>query len=67
MTGDGAVIYVVDDDASVCRAVALLLKSHGFKIETFMRVADFLAFKHLKLSSCLVLDIQMPDINGLAC
>jgi len=59
-------IYVVDDDASVCRALSLLLKSHGFKVATFMRAADFLAFKHLKLPSCLVLDIQMPDINGLA-
>jgi FixJ family two-component response regulator len=31
-----------------------------------MSAADFLAFKHLKLPSCLVLDIQLPDINGLA-
>ena len=67
MNNRGPVIYIVDDDVSVCRALSSLLKSHGFKIETFMRVADFLAFKHLKLSSCLVLDIQMPDINGLAC
>jgi FixJ family two-component response regulator len=59
-------IYIVDDDVSVCRALSLLLKSHGFKVETFMRAADFLAFKHLKLPSCLVLDIQLPDINGLA-
>ena len=31
-----------------------------------MTAADFLAFKHLKLPSCLVLDIQLPDINGFA-
>jgi FixJ family two-component response regulator len=62
----GPIIYIVDDDVSVCRALSLLLKSHGFKVETFMRAADFLAFKHLKLPSCLVLDIQLPDINGLA-
>jgi FixJ family two-component response regulator len=43
-----------------------LLKSHGFEVETFTRAADFLSFKHLKLPSCLVLDIQLPDINGLA-
>jgi FixJ family two-component response regulator len=60
------IIYIVDDDVSVCRALSLLLKSHGFKVETFMRAADFLAFKHFKLPSCLVLDIQLPDINGLA-
>ena len=59
------IIYIVDDDISVCRALSLLLKSHGFKVETFARAADFLAFKRLELPSCLVLDIQLPDINGL--
>ena len=59
------IIYIVDDDVSVCRALSLLLKSHGFEVQTFMRAADFLAFKHFKLPSCLVLDIQLPDINGL--
>ncbi|OGW70950.1 MAG: hypothetical protein A2047_01385 [Omnitrophica bacterium GWA2_41_15] len=66
MNNPGHTIYIVDDDISICRALSLLLKSHGFKVETFMRAADFLAFKHLKLPSCLVLDIQLPDINGLA-
>jgi FixJ family two-component response regulator len=60
------IVYIVDDDVSVGRALSLLLKSHGFKVQTFMRAADFLAFKHLKLPSCLVLDIQLPDISGLA-
>ena len=59
------IIYIVDDDVSVCRALSLLLKSHGFKVETFTRAAGFLAFKHPKLPSCLILDIQLPDINGL--
>jgi len=59
------IVYIVDDDVSVCRALSLLLKSHGFKVQTSTRAADFLAFKHLKLPSCLVLDIQLPDINGL--
>jgi FixJ family two-component response regulator len=59
------IIYVVDDNVSICRSLALLLKSNGFKVETFTRAADFLAFKHSKLPSCLVLDIQIPDMNGL--
>lgn len=58
-------IYVVDDNVSICRALTLLLKSHGFKVETFTRATDFLAFKHPNLPSCLVLDIRLPDINGL--
>jgi len=60
------IIYVVDDDASVCRALSLLLKSHGFRVQAFMRAAGFLVFKHLKLPSCLILDIRLPGINGLA-
>jgi FixJ family two-component response regulator len=66
MTNPGPIVYVVDDDVSVCRALALLLKSHGFKVQTFTRSADFLACSHPKVPSCLVLDIRLPDINGLA-
>ncbi|MBF0484370.1 MAG: response regulator transcription factor [Candidatus Omnitrophica bacterium] len=60
------IIYVVDDDVSVCRALSLLLKSHGFEVETFNRAKDFLTFKHFKRASCLVLDVELPDINGFA-
>lgn len=59
-------VYIVDDDPSVCRALALLLESHGFKAKTFTRSADFLAHAHPKVPSCLLLDFQLPDINGLA-
>jgi FixJ family two-component response regulator len=62
----GPIIYIVDDDVSVCRALSLLLKSHGFKVHTFTRAAEFLVFKHPKVLSCLVLDIRLPNINGFA-
>ncbi len=65
MKSNSAIIYVVDDDVSVCTALALLLKLHGFKVETFTRAKDFLIFKHPKVPSCLILDIRLPDINGL--
>ena len=66
MNNNNAIIYVVDDDVSVCRALGLLLKSHGFRVETFTRAAGFLAFKHPKVLSCLILDIRIPNINGFA-
>jgi FixJ family two-component response regulator len=59
-------IYVVDDDASICKATSLLLRSNGFRVETFTRAADFLAFKHLKVPACLLLDVRLPHINGFA-
>ncbi|MBF0384349.1 MAG: response regulator transcription factor [Candidatus Omnitrophica bacterium] len=66
MTNRRPIIYVVDDDDSVCRALALLLKSHDFSVETFPRAADFLAFKHPKTTSCLVSDLRLPHMDGLA-
>jgi FixJ family two-component response regulator len=66
MSDKGAIIYVVDDDVSVCRALGLLLKSHGFRVETFTSASGFLAFKHPKVLSCLVSDIRLPNINGFA-
>ena len=66
MSGHKPIIYIVDDDISICRALSLLLKSHGFNVETFTRAEDFLASKHLKALSCLVLDVQLPGIDGLA-
>jgi len=66
MSNGRPIVYIVDDDASVCRALSLLLKSHGFNVQTFTRSADFLRCPHPKVPSCLVLDIQLPDINGLA-
>jgi FixJ family two-component response regulator len=60
-----SIIYIVDDDVSVCRALSLLLTAHGFRVETFTRAAGFLAYKHPKLPSCLVLDIRLPDVTGL--
>ncbi|MBN2482751.1 MAG: response regulator, partial [Candidatus Omnitrophica bacterium] len=65
MGNRGVTIYVVDDDVSVCRSLALLLKPHGFKVETFTRAKDFLVFKHRKVPSCLILDVYLPDINGI--
>jgi FixJ family two-component response regulator len=64
MSNGSIIIYVVDDDVSIRRALTLLLKPHGFKVETFACAADFLAFKHPRSTSCLLLDVRLPDING---
>jgi len=65
MTAHQPLIYVVDDNVSICRALKLLLQAYRFKVETFTRAADFLDYKHPRQQSCLVLDIRLPDINGL--
>jgi DNA-binding NtrC family response regulator len=57
-------IYVVDDDVSVREAVGGLIRSAGLRVRTFASAQEMLASLRMELPSCLVLDIQLPDING---
>src|SRR4029077_17205647 len=57
-------IYVVDDDVSVREAVGSLIRSAGLRVRTFGSAQGMLASLQRELPSCLVLDIQLPDING---
>jgi DNA-binding NtrC family response regulator len=58
-------IYIVDDDLSVRESVARLIRSAGLNAKTFATVQEVLANLGKEVPSCLVLDIQLPDIDGL--
>jgi DNA-binding NtrC family response regulator len=58
-------IYVVDDDLSVREGVERLIRSAGLKVKTFPTAQEILTSLKTELPSCLVLDVQLPDINGL--
>ena len=58
------VLSLVDDDASVRKATGRLIKSFGFTVEVFASGEEFLCFGSLRITSCLVLDVQMPGMNG---
>jgi DNA-binding NtrC family response regulator len=58
-------IYVVDDDVSVREGVERLIRSAGLKVKTFPTAQEILTSLQTELPSCLVLDVQLPDINGL--
>ncbi len=58
-------VCVVDDDASVRKALSRLIRSAGFNVEAFSSAKDFLGRKTSDGYGCLVLDIQMPGMNGL--
>lgn len=57
-------IAVVDDEPQFCRALARLLKTHGFDVMTFTDGDDFLVACGSRLPVCLLLDLHMPDRNG---
>jgi FixJ family two-component response regulator len=62
---DPKVISVVDDDAAVCRSTALLIESFGYRTAAFQSAESFLNFGQRQDTCCLVLDVQMPGMNGL--
>jgi len=59
------IVFVVDDDISVRESVELLIKFAGWQPETFASAAEFLAQPRSATPSCLVLDVSLPDLNGL--
>jgi len=59
------IVFVVDDDVSVREALESLIKFAGWEPETFATAADFLARPRTTIPSCLVLDVSLPDLNGL--
>ena len=65
MTEPGGIVFVVDDDPSVRKAAARLFRSVGLQVEVFETARQFLDFSRPDLPSCLLLDVQMPGLNGI--
>src|ERR1700732_818785 len=59
------IVFVVDDDVSVRESLELLIRSAGWQPETFASAQEFLARPPVFAPSCLVLDVNLPDLNGL--
>ena len=59
-----ALICVLDDEPQFGKALARLLKTHGFEVVTFTRGEDFLEACESRLPNCLLLDLHMPGLNG---
>jgi FixJ family two-component response regulator len=60
-----AIVYVVDDDASLAAALESLFRSVGLTVRTHGSARDFLEAKRADLPGCLVLDVRLPGISGL--
>ena len=65
MTDPGALVYVVDDDASVREGVARLIRSAGLMAKTFASAEEFLDTSRREVPSCLALDVELPGLSGL--
>ena len=60
-----SLVFLIDDDASVRRGVSRLLRSAGFKSETYGSASDFLSRDQHPGPACVIVDVRMPGINGM--
>jgi FixJ family two-component response regulator len=59
------IVFVIDDDASMRRALSYLLQSAGYKIETHSSAEEFLRREHYDGVGCIILDVRMPGLSGM--
>src|ERR1700683_2589548 len=65
MHENNPVVYVVDDDPSIRDALDSLIRSVGFRAQTFASAQDFLRSARPDAPGCLVLDVRLPGLSGL--
>ena len=65
MPDDTPIVFVVDDDVSVRESLELLISFAGWQPELFASAEEFLAHPRVPVPSCLILDVSLPDLNGL--
>ena len=59
------IVFVVDDDVSVRESLEALIRTDGWQPKTFASAQSFLAYPRTPVPSCLLLDVNLPDLNGL--
>ena len=65
MTEAQSIVFVVDDDAAIRKALDSLIRSVGLQVELFGSAQEFLQAKRPKAPTCLILDIRLKGISGL--
>jgi len=65
MNKPGPIVFVIDDDLSVRRAIKHLVESEGWQVDLFESAAEFLQAKRPDVPSCLILDIRLRGVSGL--
>jgi FixJ family two-component response regulator len=66
VNNSSATVFVVDDDADVRRALGRLLQSAAYDVRSFATSAEFLTAHDPQRAGCVILDLAMPDMDGLA-
>ena len=59
------IVFIIDDDSSVRKSLARLIRSAGFRTETFATAEQFLAREYYDGIGCIILDVQLPGLTGM--
>ncbi len=59
------VVFIVDDDRRICEALSELLSTYDLNVVTFGSATEYIAYPKPDVPACLILDVELPDINGL--
>ena len=65
MSPQEPIVYVVDDDRGIRQALSALLASHHLHVVAFSSASEYMVYPRPDVPSCLILDVELPDINGL--
>ncbi len=65
MNPNDPIVFIVDDDRRICEALSELLSTFDLHVVTFGSAAEYIAYPKPDVPSCLILDVELPDINGL--
>ena len=65
MSLEDQIVFIVDDDRRICEALSELLSTFDLRVVTFGSAAEYLAYPKPDLPACLLLDVDLPGINGL--
>jgi FixJ family two-component response regulator len=62
---DQSIVYVVDDDKRIRESLTAMFSSAGYHVMTFGSATEYLKFPKPEVPACLILDLQLPEMNGL--
>src|SRR5262245_1516329 len=65
MSAEDFIVFIVDDDARMRESLSDLFESFGWRAVAFGSAAEYISHARPDLPACLILDVELPDINGL--
>ena len=65
MSEENEIVYVIDDEAGMRKALTRLLRAEGFDVRAFRSAREFFAAYRAEQTACLVLDVAMPELDGI--